>query len=389
MGFLGLLKRKKTETKEKDYIPKSDKKSSRQQTAPADQLSFLVDNCELISESDRQIEEAKVEYQAVTSYLTDMQRIDMSLKEQREKLEEAARNIYNLTRERNLFQQKNTILTDRQYRLFERYEMQLPRELPEIKEREEYQDKIHRDMEFLEKEKNALAAEQEDIISKQGYLKWIAITTSIIVVFLFIIFALLENYSEANLSIPFLLTVLMGMASSLYIFMEARKNTYAIQFVQAKQKRQIMLMNKVKIKSVNNLNFLEYTYNKYTVDNYDKLKALWEEYIVLKEEARKYQTNTQMLNFYNNELMKELKEIGVSDSEIWIYLPSAIIDSKEMVEVRHRLNVRRQKLRDRIDTIMKQKEESLEVIKSTIKENPESAQEANLILKRYGIPEIE
>ncbi|HBI73047.1 MAG TPA: hypothetical protein DEG06_10215 [Lachnospiraceae bacterium] len=389
MGFLGLLKRKKTETKEKDYIPKSDKKSSRQQTAPADQLSFLVDNCELISESDRQIEEAKVEYQAVTSYLTDMQRIDMSLKEQREKLEEAARNIYNLTRERNLFQQKNTILTDRQYRLFERYEMQLPRELPEIKEREEYQDKIHRDMEFLEKEKNALAAEQEDIISKQGYLKWIAITTSIIVVFLFIIFALLENYSEANLSIPFLLTVLMGMASSLYIFMEARKNTYAIQFVQAKQKRQIMLMNKVKIKSVNNLNFLEYTYNKYTVDNYDKLKALWEEYIVLKEEARKYQTNTQMLNFYNNELMKELKEIGVSDSEIWIYQPSAIIDSKEMVEVRHRLNVRRQKLRDRIDTIMKQKEESLEVIKSTIKENPESAQEANLILKRYGIPEIE
>ena len=389
MGFLGLLKRKKTETKEKDYIPKSDKKSSRQQTAPADQLSFLVDNCELISESDRQIEEAKVEYQAVTSYLTDMQRIDMSLKEQREKLEEAARNIYNLTRERNLFQQKNTILTDRQYRLFERYEMQLPRELPEIKEREEYQDKIHRDMEFLEKEKNALAAEQEDIISKQGYLKWIAITTSIIVVFLFIIFALLENYSEANLSIPFLLTVLMGMASSLYIFMEARKNTYAIQFVQAKQKRQIMLMNKVKIKSVNNLNFLEYTYNKYTVDNYDKLKALWEEYIVLKEEARKYQTNTQMLNFYNNELMKELKEIGVSDSEIWIYQPSAIIDSKEMVEVRHRLNVRRQKLRDTIDTLMKQKEESLEVIKSTIKENPESAQEANLILKRYGIPEIE
>ncbi len=389
MGFLGLWKRKKTETKEKDYVPKSDKKSSRQQTAPADQLSFLVDNCELISESDRQIEEAKVEYQAVTSYLTDMQRIDMSLKEQREKLEEAARNIYNLTRERNLFQQKNTILTDRQYRLFERYEMQLPRELPEIKEREEYQDKIHRDMEFLEKEKNALAAEQEDIISKQGYLKWIAITTSIIVVFLFIIFALLENYSEANLSIPFLLTVLMGMASSLYIFMEARKNTYTIQFVQAKQKRQIMLMNKVKIKSVNNLNFLEYTYNKYTVDNYDKLKALWEEYIVLKEEARKYQTNTQMLNFYNNELMKELKEIGVSDSEIWIYQPSAIIDSKEMVEVRHRLNVRRQKLRDRIDTIMKQKEESLEVIKSTIKENPESAQEANLILKRYGIPEIE
>ncbi|MBE5966354.1 MAG: hypothetical protein E7255_05235 [Lachnospiraceae bacterium] len=389
MGFFGLWKRKKVETQEQDIVQKNDKKSSRQQTTPAEQLSFIMDNCELISESDRQIEEAKVEYQAVTSYLTDMQRIDMSPKEQREKLEEAARNIYNLTRERKLFQQKNTVITDRQYRLFERYEIQLPRELPEIKEREDYQNKIDRDIEFLEKEKNSLTEEQEDIISKQEFLKGIAITTSIIVVFLFLIFVLLGNYSEANLSIPFLLTVLMGMVSSLYIFMEARKNSHAIQFVQAKQKRQVMLMNKVKIKSVNNLNFLEYTYNKYLVDNYDKLKALWEEYIILKEEARKYQTNTQMLDFYNRELIMELKKLGVSDSEIWIYQPSAIIDSREMVEVRHRLNVRRQKLRERIDSILNQKEESMEVIRSTIKANPESVQEVNQILKQYGIPEIE
>jgi hypothetical protein len=44
----------------------------------------VKDNCEIILESDRQIEEAKVEYQAVTSYLTDMQRIDMIPEDQRE-----------------------------------------------------------------------------------------------------------------------------------------------------------------------------------------------------------------------------------------------------------------------------------------------------------------
>ena len=32
---------------------------------------------------------------------------------------------------------------------------------------------------------------------------------------------------------------------------------------------------------------------------------------------------------------------GVSDSQVWIYQPEAITDSKEMVEVRHRLNTRR------------------------------------------------
>lgn len=384
MGFFN-IKQKRKEVLEHEYVQINVKKGSRKQSTQSELLNYIKDNCELIAESDRQIEDAKIEYQAVTSYLTDMQKIDMVPAEQREDLEDAARNILNLTRERNRFQQKNTRITDRQYRLFERYEMQLPRELPSLKESEDYQAKIEKDMEYLEKEKKLLADELEETISKQGYLRGIAITTSVVVIILFVIFALLGKYSDANLSIPFLLTVLMGMASSLYIFMEARKNTHDIQIIQAKQKRQVMLMNKVKIKSVNNLNFLEYTYNKYMVDNYDEMKALWEEYIILKEEARKYQTNTQMLEFYNNELIKGLERIGVADPDIWIYQPSAIIDSREMVEVRHRLNVRRQKLRERIDSIMKQKEEGLEAIKLSIQASTEYSQEAKRILERYGI----
>lgn len=384
MGFFK-INRKQKEVPEQDFAQVNVKKSSKKQSTQTELLNYIKDNCELIAESDRQIEEAKIEYQAVTSYLTDMQKIDMVPPEQRENLEDAARNILNLTRERNRFQKNSSRITDRQYRLFERYEMQLPRELPSIKESEEYQAKIEKDMEYLEKEKKILAEELEEVISKQGYLKGIAITTSIVVIILFVIFALLGNYSDVNLSIPFLLTVLMGMASSLYIFMEARKNTHDMQIIQAKQKRQVMLMNKVKIKSVNNLNFLEYTYNKYMVDSYDEIKALWEEYILLKEEAKKYQTNTQMLEFYNNELIKELERIGVADPDIWIYQPSAIIDNREMVEVRHRLNVRRQKLRERIDSIMKQKADGLDAIISAIKINPEYSQEAKRILDRYGI----
>ncbi|NLP35749.1 MAG: hypothetical protein GX359_11280 [Clostridiales bacterium] len=386
MRFLGLFRQQKEKNEQnKEFVQVNIKKSNKHQSKKSELLTYIKDNCELISESNRQIEEAKIEYQAVTSYLTDMQKIDMYPREHREDLENAARNIMNLTRERKHFQQKSTKITDRQYRIFERYEIQLPRELPEIKESEEYQAKIEQDMEYLEKEKNILKEEWEDTLSKQGYLRGIAITTSIVVIILFVIFAILGNYSDANLSIPFLLTVLMGMASSLYIFMEARKNAYDIQNIHAKQKRQVMLMNKVKIKSVNNLNFLEYSYNKYMVDSYDELKAFWEEYIMLKEETKKYKTNTQKLDFYNNELIKELKKVGVADAEIWIYQPVAIIDPREMVEIRHRLIVRRQKLRERIDLIMEQKEEAMEVIRSAIKTSPEYAQEAMLILERYGI----
>ncbi|MDF2905525.1 MAG: putative rane protein [Herbinix sp.] len=353
-----------------------------------ERMSYVKDNCEIIIESGRQVEEAKVEYQAVTSYLTDMQKIDMIPQDQRQNLEEAARKIVNLNKDRGKLQHKSSIISDRQYRLYESYEKQIPKEMSAIQEAEDYQAIIQKDIMHLEKERQDLDGEQEEIINKQAFLKGISITTSVIVIVLFLLFALLSVYSEASFTIPFLLTVLMGMASALYIFMEARKNSSSMRLVQMKQNRQIMLMNKVKIKSVNNRNYLDYTYSKYMVLNYDQLKIAWEEYVRIKDEAKRYQSNTELLDFFNNELIHELKKFNVLDSEIWIYQPTAILDNKEMVEVRHRLNVRRQKLRERIEANNDQRDESIAAIKQVMKGYPDCVEESEKLLRRYRI-EIE
>jgi hypothetical protein len=353
-----------------------------------EKVAYIKDNCETIIESGRQIEEAKKEYQAVTSYLTDMQKIDMIPLEQRENLDDAARKIINLTKERNKLQNRSSILSDRQYRLFEQNEAQIQKDIPAILNGEEYQRIIQQDIEKLEKERKSLDNELVEIINKQAFLRGISITTSIIVILLFVIFAILSTYSEANFTMPFLLTVIMGMVTAVYIFMEARKNTSAVKLVQLKQNRQIMLMNKVKIKSVNNRSYLEYAYSKYMVENYEQLKTFWEEYTRVKDESKRYMNNTELLDFFNNELIHELKKFGIADSEIWIYQPTAVIDSKEMVEVRHRLNVRRQNLRERIDTNNKQKTEALDAIRSAMKSFPDCVTEAEKLMRRYRI-EIE
>jgi len=393
MGLRGIFssnsrKKRQEETTNKDMAPigiKKEAKRSFRLNNQGERLGYIKENCELANESNRQIEEAKIEYAAVTSYLTDMQRIDMIPLEQRETIDDAARKIINLSKERSKFQEKNSGITDRHYRLFERYEMQIPKELPLIKDSENYQTLIQNDMEHLKNEKQALSEEQDDIINRQTFLKGIAITTSVVIVLLFVTFAILTNYYKSNLTVPFLLTVLMGMGSALYIFMEARKNFHDIKVVQVKLNREIMLMNKVKIKSVNNRNYLEYTYSKYMVDNYEQFKTLWEEYIKVKDESRRYQSNTELLEFYNSELIDTLKKFGLSDSEIWIYQPTAILDNKEMVEVRHRLNVRRQKLRERIDLNTRQNEEALGAIQSTIKAYPECEEEAARLMKKYKV----
>lgn len=359
-------------------------KSSRMNTK-SERLVVIQENCDQMLENLRQIEEAKAEYQAVSSYLTDMQKIDMIPKEQRENLEDAARRILNLSKEREKYREKNTNITDAQYRLFERYELQLPREMEVLRESEQYQEIIQADLKQLEQEKQNLLSEEEDIAKKHSFLKGIGITTCILIILLFGVFALLANTTGADLTLPFLLTVLMGIASTIYIYLEARRNLHDIKLVELKQNRQIMLMNKVKLKSVNNRNYLDYAYNKYMVDNYGQLRTRWEEFIKVKDEARRYQNNTELLEFYHNELIHELKKYGIVDSEIWIYQPFAILDSREMVEIRHRLNVRRQKLRERIELNNKQREEATELINTIIKEYPDCEEEAISILKKYKL----
>ena len=350
-----------------------------------ERIEFVKENCEGIIESLRQNEEAKMEYQAVTSYLSDMQRIDMIPLDQKVTLEDAARKIINLNKERSKLQKKDSKITEQQYRLFERYDMQIAKELPNIKEKEEYQILIQSDMKHLEKEKKAIINEQADINNKLGFLKGITITTCIIIIILFCIFGALTLYQDANLTIPFILTLVMGMLSVLYIFTEIKKNKHDNKVIDLKLNKVIMLMNKVKLKAVNNRNYLDYAYNKYNISSYEEMKTFWEEYVAIKDEERRYKNNTELLEFYNRELIQELKNYGIADAEVWIYQPSAILDNKEMVEVRHRLNVRRQKLRERIELNTKQKEEAISAIKTVIKEYPDCEEEANHIVRRYRI----
>jgi len=77
-----------------------------------DPSRIITENCEQVLESNRQMEELKVEYQAVTSYLTDIQKIDQIPAEDRELLNDAARKIITFTRERSKFQNSTVRISE-------------------------------------------------------------------------------------------------------------------------------------------------------------------------------------------------------------------------------------------------------------------------------------
>jgi hypothetical protein len=345
----------------------------------------IEESCDQVLDAMRQLEELKLEYHAVTSYLTDIQKIDGILVEEREALNDIARKIITATREKAKIQTTGKRLSDSAYKTIATYEDDLPKELKRMQDNEIYQSKINNDMKHLEGEKTSLFLQKEDLEERQIYLKKVGILTSIFIVVLFGLFAIIENGLDANMKIPFLLTVTMGLVVATYIFIQATGNQKENKLIEAKLNKAITLLNKVKIKYINNTNALDYSYQKYKVRSYNELLYLWEQYNKAIEDEKKYNKNSELLDNENKELIKILKRYQLDDPGIWIYQAVALIDSKEMVEVRHHLNVRRQKLRDSMDYNNKLKEENIDRIRDYLNKLPAEKVKYEPLLKKYGI----
>ncbi len=305
--------------------------------------------CEQVDELKRQIGVSQKEYEAVTSYLTDMQKIDRMEPASRQALNDAARNIINLTKERVKYQNSSDRVPMQQYRAMERYEKEIPDALKNIYEQEQYQEMIHSDLRQLDGERAVIEYEKESAGDKKIFLKNLAVGGGFLVVFLFLVLLALNLATGADMLLPMLMVLALAAGLVAYITVTAGRCGRILHESDYKLNRVIQLTNKIKIKLVNCTNALDYIYEKYQVESYRELTEIWERYVRTRDEERRYKKSTELLEHYNRELLNALYGEEVKDAEIWLYQAEALLDEKEMVEVRHHLNIRRQKIRERLE----------------------------------------
>ena len=144
-----------------------------------------------------------------------------------------------------------------------------------------------------------------------------------------------------------------------------------------------MLQNSIKIKYVNNTNLLEYLYVKYNVNSSTELKALWDKY---NEENRQRQEREQMrqdMDYNQASLIKLLRKSNIQDPDIWLHQAQALIDNKEMVEIRHNLILRRQKLRKRMEYNARMAQDAQDEVKDIVNKYPEYAKKILDLVSDY------
>jgi hypothetical protein len=144
-------------------------------------------------------------------------------------------------------------------------------------------------------------------------------------------------------------------------YLRMQNDIAEVQAAERSINRAIALTNKVKIKYVGIANAVEYACEKYHVRNAKELNQNWEYYMEAVKEREKFQSNSDDLEYFNGRLVRQLSAYRFYDAKVWITQAQAILDAREMVEIKHEMIGRRQKLRAQIEydleAIAEQKEE--------------------------------
>jgi hypothetical protein len=384
MGLFSFFKKRKVKNE-----PEKDLRTTRvSEEALADRqvrMAFLEGNCEIIQAADRQILESRKEYDVVTGYLSDIQKIDAVGTEERKEINESANRIINLNKERDAMTHTPPKITIAQRYAIEQDEENIPAEIKKLSENEAYKGLVERDLSVLENERDALDGLITGGISKTEFNRRLLIVATVFIglALAFLIYA--RVIMKADITLVFALVVLFGAFSAGYFFLVYRKTVRELKENEAKLGRAITLINKTKIKYVNVTNVLDYNYEKYHVTGASDLSFNWKEYNRILEEEKRFRKAEQLIDFYDNDLKTRLKDCGVADTGIWVYQCEALVDAGEMVEVRHRLNVRRQKLRKAIDFNNQQKKSAVLALRSFVVKHKEYEIETKMVMERYGL----
>ena len=310
---------------------------------------YILDSCEQIIASTKAMERQKMEYRIVTRYLNDIKAIENLPKEKAKDLRSTASKIVEL--EENLVNARaiKRNITDEQYEVIADDEDDMPEIINRFTADEIYQAKLKRNLSYLEGEKSRWEIEREELQYQVKLFKRMAIAIMVSFMTLIILLVTMSSATDVDISLWIFAVLFVCAVSGFLVFLRqnkiAREKKYAIIHLN----QAISMLNVERMKYVNVTNSVEYSKDKYSVNNAAELQYVWEQYQDKVRDQIRYMENNEDLEFYSNKLTNLLGSIGLADEKIWINQINALIDRQDMADCRHRLVTRRKKIRERLD----------------------------------------
>ncbi len=304
---------------------------------------------ERLGEASDNIDELSREYGVVTAYLQDIEEIEALPQEIRVQIDYDAKKIVAADRDRSRYLGKENRMPDEKYEKLSRMEEEIPEGINKLKKEEDYQILVKKDLSRLDSEKYAYLFRLDEVNSTIANIKGMTGICLGALAVCIVMLLIMQFGFEMDTTIGYLIVVAAAAITLTILFVKFSDASKEQNSVENGIGKIITLQNKVKIRYVNNKHLLDYLYLKYGVSKAAELEELWSHYSEEKKERIKFEKAQEDLVFYKKSLVKNLAKYRIKDPEIWIRQAVALIDPKEMVEIRHELIGRRQVLRTQME----------------------------------------
>lgn len=304
---------------------------------------------EQIAEASREVENLQHEYQVVTSHLKDIEEIEALPENESRLLMECAKRIDTLERQQSGYKERKNRMTDEKFYQMECMEEEVQEAYEKLEKAEEYQNLIKRDLRRLDSERQAYGFRKIELRHLMKDTRSMTIVCATAVIFCLLLLLILQYAFSFDVKIGYLAAGGIGALAITAIFLKYNDAVRELSQVESGIGRLIRLQNTVKIRYVNNTHLLDYLYMKYNVKSAQELGRDYKQYLEEKDERHNYKRAEIELDSTQQELLHILRRYQVKDPMIWLYQTQALLDKKEMIEIRHNLIIRRQSLRRRMD----------------------------------------
>ena len=309
---------------------------------------YILDSCEHIISTTKEIESLKAEYRVLTSYLEDIDTIRKLPKKEFNEISLVAKNIEDLDKSKTIYKNTEPRLNDEQFVIMSENEGHIPETILRMQNNEKYQATVERNMKMLEAEKNEYEIERDDILHTNRLLRRL----SVLILFAFASFMILALVLRASVDMDigiFLITILFVAAIGIFlIFLIYSKNTSRNRVLIREINKIISLLNVVRMKYANVTRALEFEKERYHVTNSYELNYLWDGYLEMIRAQEQFMQDNDDFEYFSKRLIRMLAKLELYDEKIWLNQVAALVHSDVMSEVNHDLVVRRQKIREQI-----------------------------------------
>lgn len=350
----------------------------------AGQRERYMESClEQIAEATKEIDLLSGEYSLVTSYLADMEEIEALPEEERAVINQTASKLIGLEQERMKYRDKKNRMKDAEYYRVRKQEQEIEEGIRKIREGENYGTLIKQDLQRLDRERHAYEYRRQELGGLQNNLRGMAVIFLTALVICLAMLLVLQLAFDMQTYVGYFVSIMAAALALTVLCVKYLNADRERERVEKTVNKLILLQNKVKIRYVNNSQLLEYLYMKYNTDSAARLEKLWKQYLEEKEERKQFAEAEAKTEYYQKQLVSQLSRYRVVDPVRWINQVSALLEKKEMVEIRHELILRRQALRKQMDYNNGVAEDAQKEILEIAGKYPAYAKEIEEMTKQY------